>query len=152
LNLKHSKASEGEIYRDYLTAKDATRLGFVGTNRAMAPVKSAYPDMIIQTRQNVKACLKGYALMGWFGAMPEACYNNQVPVPSNYRHFVWGWPHRFEKRLNKVGSRSLLTGPYDGHGMVGLDEIEQLKVIPKNYKGIVFTNKIEVIGPELSAN
>jgi len=40
-------------------------------------------------------------------------------------------------------------GPYEGVGSVGLDEIEHLRVIPKDYKGIVFTNKIEVIGPEL---
>ena len=46
----------------------------------------------------------------------------------------------------------MLLGPYDGVGSVGLDELEQLSVIPKNYKGIVFTNKIEVIGPELVPN
>ena len=152
VNLKHSKESEGETYRDYLTTLDTTRLAFVGTNRAAAPVKEAYPDMIIQTRQNVKACLKGYILTGWFGGMPKTCRNSYIPVPSNYRHFVWGWPHRFEKRLNKVGSRSMLTGPFEGHGVVGLDQLEQLNIIPKNYKGVIYTNKIEVIGPEMATN
>jgi len=149
VNLKHSKASEGEVYRDYITAQDAPRLGLIGPNRAVAPVMTAYPDMVLQTRQNMKACLKGYALTGWYGGMPDACKNSYVPVPSNLRHFIWGWPHRFEKRLNAVGSRSMLLGPYEGVGSVGLDEIEHLRVIPKDYKGIVFTNKIEVIGPEL---
>lgn len=152
VNLKHGKASEGEIYRDYIAAKDTSRLGLVGSNRAVAPVIDAYPDMILQTRQNVKACLKGYALTGWYGGMPDSCKNSYVPVPSNLRHFIWGWPHRFEKRLNAVGSRSMLLGPYDETGSVGLDDIEQLRVIPKEYKGIVFTNKIEVVGPELSPN
>jgi len=152
VNLKHGKASEGETYRDYITAADAARLGLVGSNRATAPVVKAYPDMILQTRQNVKSCLKGYALTGWFGGMPETCENTYVPVPSNLRHFVWGWPHRFEKRLHAVGSRSMLLAPYEGVGSVGLDELEQLSVIPKNYKGIVFTNKIEVVGPELAPN
>lgn len=152
VNLKHGKASEGEVYRDYLKAADVLRLDLVGSNRAVAPVIDAYPDMVLQTRQNVKACLKGYALTGWYGGMPVSCQNSYVPVPSNLRHFIWGWPHRFEKRLNAVGSRSMLLGPYDGAGSVGLDEIEQLRVIPKNYKGIVFTNKIEVIGPEIAPN
>jgi len=152
VNLKHSKASEGEIYRDYITAADVVRLGFVGTSRAMTPVKSAYPDMITQTRQNVKSCLKGYILRGWYGGMPKTCEDSFVPVPSNMRHFIWGWPHRFERRLHTVGSRSMLLGPYEGVGSVGLDEVKQLSVIPKDYKGIVFTNKIEVIGPELDAN
>jgi len=152
VNLKHGKASEGEIYRNYIAANDTSRLGLVGSNRAVGPVIEAYPDMMLQTRQNVKACLKGYALTGWYGAMPETCKNTYVPVPSNLRHFIWGWPHRFEKRLNAVGSRSMLLGPYEGHGSVGLDDVEQLRVIPKDYKGIVFTNKIEVIGPEIMPN
>ena len=152
VNLKHGKASEGEAYRDYIAAKDTSRLGLVGSNRAVAPVIDAYPDMILQTRQNVKACLKGYALTGWYGGMPDSCKNSYVPVPSNLRHFIWGWPHRFEKRLNAVGSRSMLLGPYEGTGSVGLDEIEQLRVIPKDYRGIVFTNKIEVIGPRIAPN
>ena len=152
VNLKHGKASEGERYRDFLTNYNASRLGLVGSNGAVAPIKAAYPDMIIQTRQNVKSCLKKYLLIGWYGGMPKACSKTYVPVPSNLRHFVWGWPHRFEKRLNAVGSRSMLLGPYDSTGTVGLDEVEQLSVIPKNYKGIVFTNKIEVVGPKLAAN
>ena len=152
VNLKHGKASEGEAYRDYIAAQDASRLGLVGSNRAAAPVIKAYPDMMFQTQQNAKACLKGYALTGWYGGMPEPCKNSYVPVPSNLRHFIWGWPHRFETRLNAVGSRSMLLGPYDGTGSVGLDNVEQLRFIPKNYKGIVFTNKIEVVGPELVPN
>jgi len=150
VNLKHSKAFEGEAYRDYLSASDAPRLGLVGSNRAIAPVKAVYPNMIIQTRQDVKVCLKGYLLTGWYGGMPETCKNTYVPVPSNLRRLAWGWPHRFEQRLNEVGSRSMLSGPYDGTGMVGIDEVKQLGVIPKGYKGIVFTNKVEVVGRELN--
>ena len=152
VNLKHSKASEGEAYRDYITALDAERLGLIAPNRAAVPIIKAYPDMVLQTRQNAKTCLKGYMLTGWYGAMPEACEKSYVPVPSNLRHFIWGWPYRFEKRLHAVGSRSMLLGPYDGVGSVGLDEIDQLGLIPKNYTGIVFTNKIEIIGPELAEN
>ena len=152
VNLKHSKMSEGEAYRDYITAADATRLGLVAPNRAAAPIIEAFPDTILQTRQNVKACLKGYALTGWYGGMPKSCEQTYVPVPSNLRHFIWGWPHRFEKRLQAVGSRSMLLGPYDGVGSVGLDAAEHLRVIPEHYKGIVFTNKVEDIGPLIVPN
>ncbi|WP_051279859.1 glycerophosphodiester phosphodiesterase family protein [Hellea balneolensis] len=152
VNLKHSKASEGEVYRNYITATDAERLGLVAPNRAAAPIIAAYPDMILQTRQNVKACLRGYTLTGWYGGMPESCKNTYVSVPSNLRYFIWGWPHRFEKRLQAVGSRSMLLGPYEGNGSVGIDTPKDLNVIPKNYTGIVFTNKIEVIGPQISPN
>jgi len=152
VNLKHSKASEGQAYLDYITDKDRERLGLTASYKPAEVVKAAYPEMIVQSRSNIKACLKGYALTGWFGKVPKACENNFVAVPSNFRHAIWGWPHRFEKRLNDVGSRSMLMGAYEGHGSVGLDTVEQLKIIPKNYKGIVFTNKIEVIGPEIAPN
>ena len=152
VNLKHGKASEGQTYLDYITAKGWQNLGLTASAKPAAVIQTARPDMIVQSRQNMKACLKGYVLTGWFGRMPEACENNYVAVPANFRPLIWGWPHRFEKRLNAVGSRSLLMGDYAGHGSVGIDTGEQLNLIPENYKGIVFTNKIEVIGPELAPN
>jgi len=148
VNLKHGKASEGQAYLDYITER--TNAGLTASVKPAALIKAARPEMIVQSRSNIKSCLKGYILTGWFGRMPKACENNFVAVPSNFRAFIWGWPHRFEKRLNAVGSRSMLMGAYEGHGSVGLDEIEQLRIIPDDYKGIVFTNKVEVIGPELT--
>ena len=152
VNLKHGKASEGQAYLNYITEGGWGNLGLTASSKPAVVIRDARPDMIIQTRQNMKACLKGYVLTGWFGNMPKACENNYVAVPANFRPIIWGWPHRFEKRLNAVGSRSMLLGPYEGHGSVGLDEVEHLNVIPKTYKGVVFTNKIEVMGPELAPN
>jgi glycerophosphoryl diester phosphodiesterase len=149
VNLKHGKASEGQTYLEYIQTTGSENLGLTASEKPARVVQRAHPDMIIQSRQNTKACLKGYVLTGWFGNVPDACHNNFVAVPSNFRHVIWGWPHRFEKRLNAVGSRSMLMGPYAGHGSVGLDEIDQLKLIPENYTGIIFTNKIEVVGPAL---
>jgi len=122
VNLKHGKASEGQAYLDYIINKGWHNLGLTASSKPAEVIRDARPEMIIQTRQNMKACLKGYG-----------------PI-------IWGWPHRFEKRLNAVGSRSMLMGAYEGHGSVGIDTVEQMQVIPKNYKGIVFTNKIEMVG------
>ena len=146
VNLKHGKASEGQAYLDYIINKGWHNLGLTASSKPAEVIRDARPEMIIQTRQNMKACLKGYVLTGWFGNMPKACENNYVAVPANFRPIIWGWPHRFEKRLNAVGSRSMLMGAYEGHGSVGIDTVEQMQVIPKNYKGIVFTNKIEMVG------
>ena len=149
VNLKHGKASEGQAYLDYIINKGWHNLGLTASSKPAEVIRDARPEMIIQTRQNMKACLKGYVLTGWFGNMPKACENNYVAVPANFRPIIWGWPHRFEKRLHAVGSRSMLMGAYEGHGSLGIDTVEQMKVIPKDYKGIVFTNKIEVVGAEL---
>jgi len=127
VNLKHGKASEGQAYLDYIINKGWTNLGLTASSKPAVIIRDARPDMI----------------------MPKACENNYVAVPANFRPIIWGWPHRFEKRLNAVGSRSMLMGAYEGHGSVGIDTVEQVQVIPKNYKGIVFTNKIEMVGAEL---
>lgn len=149
VNLKHGKAHEGEFYANYIKDLNSERLSFVGAASPAKSVNLVHPDMIMQTRSGAKACLKGYLLSGWYGGMPEACHNSYVPIPANVRHLIWGWPHRFERRLNAVGSRSMLLGPIEGQGMTGLDDADQLNLIPKGYKGIVFTNKIEVVGPLL---
>jgi len=151
VNIKSRSSVEAKAFLDYVEDEDWPRLGLIAHETPAIIVRNVYPEMTVQTRQNVKACLKNYSFTGWLGYVPKACHNNQIPVPSNFRHFVWGWPHRFERRLNKVGSRSLLMGPYDRHGMVGLDELEALGGVPENYKGVVFTNKIEIIGPELTS-
>ncbi len=151
INIKSKSIAEAKAFLEYVPAQDWPRLGLTAHKIPAKIVRAAHPEMVAQSRQNVKNCLKNYALTGWFGNMPKACHNNQIPVPANYRRLIWGWPHRYEKRLNAVGSRSLLMGPFDSNGMVGLDEISQLGIVPKDFKGIVFTNKIEVVGPELKS-
>lgn len=88
--------------------------------------------------------------MGWFGHMPESCHNSYVAVPKNYRPLIWGWPYRFEARLDAVGSRAMLLGDYDGMGSTGIDTIEDLAAVPEQFSGIVMTDKVELVGPYLN--
>ena len=43
----------------------------------------------------------------------------------------------------------MLIGPMVDGNTTGLDHLNQVKLIPYDYTGIVFTNKVEEIGPEL---
>ena len=104
------------------------------------------------TRQNAKACLKSYVLLGWSGHVPQTCRETYVPIPANYRHIIWGWPHRFEARLRQHDSQSILMGPYHGVGSTGIDTVEDLKFVPDDYSGIVWTNAITVTGSDIKAN
>jgi len=65
-------------YLNYITEGGWGNLGLTASSKPAVVIRDARPDMIIQTRQNMKACLKGYVLTGWFGNMPKACENNYV--------------------------------------------------------------------------
>jgi len=65
-------------------------------------------------------------------------------VPKNYQWLIWGWPNRFENRLNKVGSKPMLMGDYKkGNGNGSVDDLES---IPADFGGVVWTNRIDIIG------
>lgn len=57
-----------------------------------------------------------------------------------------GWPHRFIKRINNANSIFVLVagaGPWSE----GFDTAEDLKELPPNYTGGIWTNRIDRIGP-----
>ena len=149
INFKSRSKTEAASLISYLDSGEWKRLSVSGHIAPVHIVTESHPDVKGMTRQDSKACLKSYVLMGWTGHMPKACHNTFVPVPSNYRRLAWGWPHKFEQRLNKVGSRSILMGAYGGVGSTGIDSPEALRLVPKHYKGIVWTNKVEIVGPLL---
>lgn len=71
-----------------------------------------------------------------------------MPVPENYQWLIWGWPETFEARLAEVGSRALLMGPHEsGKANSGVDSEESMQATPADFKGIIFTNRIDLLGP-----
>lgn len=69
-------------------------------------------------------------------------------LPQKYAHLLWGWPHRFIERIKSVNSIFVLVA---GAGVwsEGFDTAEDLKKIPPDYTGGVWTNWIDRIGPLL---
>ena len=111
-------------------------------------VLAARPDMIGFDRQHVKDCLLRYALVGWFGRVPDACRSGLIGVPMNVAPWLWGWPHRFVSRLRAAGTEVVLWGPYDGSGFSsGIDDADTFARVPAGFDGYLWTNKIELIGP-----
>lgn len=111
------------------------------------------PDLRGYTNKSMMKCVIDYETQGWTGAVPKSCRNTIVLVPSNFTWAVWGWPHKFTKRMEAAGSAVILIGPFDSGdvGTSGIDSIEMLKSVPKGFGGYVWTNRIEVIGPALKA-
>ncbi|MES0870422.1 glycerophosphodiester phosphodiesterase family protein [Pseudovibrio sp. SCP19] len=99
-------------------------------------------------KARTKTCLKEYIALGWSGYVPQTCRNTMITVPSNYAWAVWGWPNKFQSRLQAHGSEVILSGPYKSQGAgAGIDTPEQLLEIPANFDGYIWTDKIEALAP-----
>lgn len=149
INLKSRSKKQANALIEYLNEEDWKRLIFVGHPDPLTILQSQKPDIIYVSRQATKACLKSYLLTGWTGHVPKTCHNMYVSVPANLRYLAWGWPHKFESRLNAVGSRSMLVGDLGSHLAGGIDQQRDIERIPDGYTGIVYSNKIEFVGPKL---
>lgn len=149
INIKSRSKSVANAFLEYMPEEDWQRISLMGHSDTMRIIKAVRPDTRSATRQGTKSCLQTYLLIGWSGHVPKSCHNMEVQVPANLRRLAWGWPHRFEKRLNSVGSRSVLRGDLGSHLAGGIDTDRDIARVPADYTGIVYTNKIEKVGPVL---
>lgn len=149
INIKSRSKREAEALLRYIGEAEWQRLSVMGHIDPVSVIAKRRPDVLAVSKQDGKACVKAYVLTGWTGRVPEICHNSLVGVPINYRYLMWGWPDRFERRLQNVGSRSMLVGPLRDGSVGGVDTHDDIDNIPRSYRGIVWTNKIELVGPEI---
>jgi len=89
-------------------------------------------------------------LTGWFGRVSDVCRNRIVFVPTNYGWVAWGWPNRFLQRMRAVNTEVVLVAPLNRRerpGVGGIDDAATFASIPRDWRGSVATDRIEVIGP-----
>ena len=154
INIKSRSAKEGSQLTEYLNARNIEDelITVYGHQTPIDVIQTSNPDLMTMGKQQSKTCLKAYLALGWSGYVPKACRNIWVPVPENYTRGVWGWPNRFESRLAKHNSRAVSLGPHTkARSDPAIDTLEQADKISPDFAGIIWTNKIEVIGPHLKA-
>jgi glycerophosphoryl diester phosphodiesterase len=59
---------------------------------------------------------------------------------------MWGWPYRFLERLKSANTEFFLVRG-DNKFSEGFDDVADLKDLPSNYNGGIWTNRIDRIGP-----
>lgn len=153
INFKSRRESEGKALASLLNASTHRKQVF-GVYGGGPPTQAAIvgiDGMRGFDRASLKSCLLNYMALGWSGFMPPACNDMIVAVPMNIGPFLWGWPHRFTKRMNATGSDVILTGAYDGAFTTGIDDAATLAKVATRFGGYIWTNKAEVIGPMLAA-
>lgn len=154
INFKSRRREEADALAALLDANPAWRSAIFGVYGGDVPTRRSLeliPGLRGYDKQSTVSCLARYLGYGWTGIVPDACRNTLVIVPANYAWMMWGWPHRFARRMRDAGSEIILLGPYGGGGFSsGIDERDQLGLVPENFAGYVWTNRIETIGSLLN--
>lgn len=151
INFKGGRADEAELLSTYLMARgeDLSRILVYGAERPVTQFQALHLEVLGAGRRSMQDCLKGYLATGWFGRTPAACENSIVFVPHNFRRLMWGWPNRFQQRMASVGAEVWIIGDWDGARSftTGVDDPAQLEALPDSFRGGIWTNRIETLGP-----
>jgi glycerophosphoryl diester phosphodiesterase len=154
VNFKSNRIEEGEALAQLVAAHPEWRNAIWGSYGGDPPTLRSMElidGLKGYTRKSMTDCVIAYELTGWTGVVPEPCRNSVVLVPANLTWMVWGWPHKFTRRMEAAGSTVILLGPFESGdmGTRGIDSLEELNAVPEKFHGYVWTNRIELIGPEL---
>lgn len=150
-DLKRGNASDGELLADALatrTPEQRARYWVYGGEAGVARVRERLPDVRTFDRGRVKACLVRYLAWGWTGAVPAACRDTVVLVPINGAWLLWGYPNRLLARMERAGSEVVLIGPWSRgqRHTTGVDDDGSRALVPEDFGGWVWTNRIEAAG------
>jgi len=151
INIKSADPTESERLVAYLEARGHPvdeRLWVYAVGAAHDRLRELAPRARVDSKQRGRECVIRYLALGWTGHVPEACRNATVGVPVDLRRIYWGWPNRFLHRMDDAGARVVLLGPY-GEGEIGISEVGQLDAVPDGFGGMVLTDHVETIGPEV---
>jgi len=141
----HLAAALKAARRDVVERRDA----FYGHPEPVNRIRAHFPKAWAWTKEGAKACTKDYAIYGWTSIVPASCRNGILMVPINYQWAFWGWPNRLLQRMNSVGARVVVIGPYGKKEATGLTLPEQLGEIPSSFNGYVWVDDIWTVGPAL---
>lgn len=149
IDVKRDDRADADAIVAFLTTLPAERLSTVtvtGGDVAVAAVSGKLPQVRVSSRAMIKECLLAYAGTGWTGHVPDACHHRELIVPAGYGKWLWGWPHRFVARMRAVDTRVVVVRS-DGDWSAGFDTAEDLAELPGDYRGAVWTNRVDVVAP-----
>lgn len=149
IDVKSNDPTEGIQLADHLAKLPVERreqLAVYGGDEPIAALKKKLPDMRVMSKATEKGCLLRYLAIGWTGVVPEACEKTELHIPEKFAPLLWGWPTRFLDRMDQAGTRVILVAG-SGDFSRGFDTAGDLKRIPPDYNGWIWTNRIDRIAP-----
>lgn len=76
--------------------------------------------------------------------VPSSCENTQLHIPEKIALWLWGFSDKFVKRMEDSNTRVILVAGNGGFSE-GFDNKEDVVRLPNNFKGVIWTNRIDVI-------
>lgn len=127
-------------------------IALFGDTPATEAAKRLRPQLpVVHDRRGAK-CTLTYAALGWTGYVPKACRDGTVLAAMNTRDLAWGWPNRFLARMANANTDVMLIGSVSGLGsndFTRLDTVDELANVPDGFGGLIWTDRVEVIGPAI---
>lgn len=151
IDMKTGDAEDGVALAALLAAlptERVERLAAYGGKGAMEALVRGVPSLRVMSRSSLQRAALTYFALGWTGYVPDACRDTEMRIPLRFAPLFWGWPHRFVSRMDSVHTRVMLVAG-DGRWSEGFDTRESLEAIPEGYAGVIWTNRIDRIGPVL---
>ncbi|MCL6590396.1 MAG: glycerophosphodiester phosphodiesterase [Firmicutes bacterium] len=149
IHIKSNDPKEGELLAGYLKDLPKDRLANLavyGGDKPIETLKQRLPGLKVMSRATVMRAFIPYLLAGWTGYIPAGMKNAFFYLPLRYARFLWGWPHRFVKRVKDADSVFVVVAG-EGPWSEGFDTVEDLQQIPPGYTGGIWTGRIDRIGP-----
>jgi len=152
VNIKGGHPMEADRLNRYLRKHNLPPQGNLlvyGNERVMKKMRELRPHAWVFSRDSVKQCTYHYLMLGWSGYVPEACRNGAVVAPNTWHWALWGWPNRFIQRMEDAGSLVMVLDfkHRSPGGVHGIYTPEQIEFLPSDYRGALWVEKVEVIGP-----
>lgn len=147
IHIKTDTVETGQVLWSYLSEMSEERLARItvyGANKAIEYLKEQYPEIRAMNKNIMIKALLTYEAIGWTGYIPEAAHNTEFHLPLKYARFLWGWPHKFIKRMESVNTRVIVVNG-EGGWSEGFDSLEDLKKLPQGYSGYVWTDRIDKV-------
>ena len=152
IHIKSNDASEADKLVAYLKRYhrpvDGRLWVFAGGRRVEPRLRQLAPQARVMSRPTLKDCATRYLAYGWLGIVPESCRNNFIAVPVDLTWAVWGWPNRFIARMDRANVIIGLAPPQDDKEPY-ISNRTQLDAVPDGFSGLIVTDYIETIGPEV---
>jgi glycerophosphoryl diester phosphodiesterase len=150
INFKSNSTREGELLAERLMQLPPERrrllMVYGGRGGPTGTMRERLPEIRAMDGPQLLSCVWRYEAIGWSGYVPRDCRNTMIYVPENLQWLIWGWPNRFLARMRAANSE-VIVYPGIGTGARGIDTIEQFEALPQDYRGGLWTNRIERIGP-----
>jgi glycerophosphoryl diester phosphodiesterase len=160
INIKSNDPHESDQLVDYLKAHGHPidhRLWGYAADRPIDRLEQRAPQAMLMSKKRGQKCAFRYLALGWSGYVPHACRDGVIGVPINLRSLYWGWPNRFLARMKSANVLVVLIDPVGRNavrssgnsGANGIANLNALDAIPPGFPGMILTNDVEKLGPEV---